>query len=107
MIPTCPQPLIMEDASNQSEASMVGSRVLDSQNLEIVCEQFGEWADQGNCRSVLLNFAHLKFLSSVGLCQLLTLRKKLSAHGGQLFLCNLNPNIREVFEATKLDVVFN
>ncbi len=102
---TCSELLKPEDEDTQH--GLVGSGVLDNQNLAAACEHFTEWVDKGKCRSVLLNFAHISYLSSIGLCRLLTLRNTLSAKGGQLFLCNLNANIREIFEVTKLKVVFN
>jgi len=38
---------------------------------------------------------------------LITLNKKLQAAGGRLILCNIDPQIYEVFEITKLDKFFN
>jgi anti-sigma B factor antagonist len=37
---------------------------------------------------------------------LVTLNKKIKAAGGKLVLCNIDPQIREVFEITKLDKLF-
>jgi len=103
----CPEQAGPEVGGGPPAIRLVGSGIRGAQDLAAVCDQFIEMAEGAKCRSVLLNFAQVDFISSVGLCKLLTLRNKLSANGGQLFLCNLNCNIRQVFEATKLDSVFD
>jgi anti-sigma B factor antagonist len=45
-------------------------------------------------------------MSSAALGKLITLNKKVQAAGGKLILCNIDPQIREVFEITKLDKLF-
>ena len=58
-------------------------------------------------RKLLLNFGNVEYLSSAALGKLITLNKKLQAVGGRLILCNIDPQIYEVFEITKLDKFFN
>src|SRR5204862_7312096 len=57
-------------------------------------------------RSVLLDMADVTFLSSSGLRALLLLRKELLAHGGELRLCRLQPQVQEVFALTGFTQVF-
>ncbi|MCB1499309.1 MAG: STAS domain-containing protein [Bauldia sp.] len=47
---------------------------------------------------VVLDLAGLDYISSSGLRLVLMMGKRLSLKGGKLALCNLKPNIREVFE---------
>ena len=47
------------------------------------------------------------FLSSAALGKLITLNRKLQSAGGKLVLCNIDPQIYEVFEITKLNKLFN
>jgi anti-sigma B factor antagonist len=63
--------------------------------------------DEEGCRKLLLNFGNVEFLSSAALGKLITLNKKLLAAKGRLILCNIDPQIHEVFEITKLDKFFN
>ena len=55
---------------------------------------------------LLLNFGNVEYMSSAALGKLITLNKKVQAAGGKLILCNIDPQIREVFEITKLDKLF-
>ena len=48
----------------------------------------------------------MEYLSSAALAKLITLNKKLQAAGGKLILCNIDPQIREVFEITRLNKLF-
>lgn len=57
-------------------------------------------------RKVLLDMAGVTFLSSSGLRALLLMRKELLAHDGELRLCELRPEIQEVFGLTGFTQVF-
>jgi anti-sigma B factor antagonist len=56
---------------------------------------------------LLLNFSTVEFLSSAALGKLITLDKKMKAHGGTLKLSNIKPEIFEVFCITKLNRLFD
>ena len=49
-------------------------------------------------QKILLNFEKLDFISSAGLRVLLANAQQLSSAGGELRLCNLNVNVKEVFD---------
>ena len=57
-------------------------------------------------RKVLLDMAGVTFLSSSGLRALLLVRKELLAHDGDLRLCELRPEVQEVFAITGFTQVF-
>lgn len=57
-------------------------------------------------RYLLLDMAQVTFLSSSGLRALLLVRKDLHARGGELRLCALPPQVRDVFEITGFTQVF-
>jgi len=63
--------------------------------------------DEMGRRKILLNFGNVEYLSSAALAKLITLNKKLQQVGGRLSLCNIDPQIYEVFEITKLNKLFN
>jgi len=59
-------------------------------------------------RQILLDLARVSFLSSSGMRALLVVRKELLAHpGGELRLCALQPQVREVFELTGFTRIFH
>jgi serine/threonine-protein kinase RsbW len=55
---------------------------------------------------VLIDFGNVTFLSSTALRSLLLARKDLLERNGELRLCNLRPQVREVFELTGFTQVF-
>jgi len=84
----------------------VDKKILDEQNIQIIGEQLFSLVDEDGLRKILLNFGNVEYLSSAALGKLITLNKKLQQGGGKLILCNIAPQIHEVFEITKLDKFF-
>lgn len=61
----------------------------------------------GGARHILLDLAHVTFLSSSGMRALLLVRKELLAlEGGELRLCALQPQVHEVFTLTGFTQLF-
>lgn len=60
-----------------------------------------------NRKSILLNFDGVEFLSSAALGKLITFDRKVKSHKGRLKLCEIRPEILEVFQITKLNKVFD
>jgi anti-sigma B factor antagonist len=81
-------------------------RILD----ELVIKKFGEEllhvADRPECHDLLLNFTGVVGLSSAMLGIMLMLRKKMSQKPGKLKLCQVGPEIMDIFHATKLGQLF-
>jgi len=87
--------------------NFIDRKILDEQNIQIIGEQLFGLVDQEGAKKLLLNFGNVEYLSSAALGKLITLNKKLQSAGGRLILCNIDPQIYEVFEITKLDKFFN
>jgi len=49
-------------------------------------------------QKLLLNFEKLDFISSAGLRVLLATAQTLKSDGGEMRVCNLNPDVKEVFD---------
>src|SRR5262245_53124897 len=81
-------------------------KILDLDNMVSVKEQVLWLLRQDIPKKILLNFSNVEYLSSAALGVLITLNKALHEGGGRLILCNIDPQIYEVFEITKLDKVF-
>ena len=99
--------LEVEDIGDVTVINFVDRKILDEQNIQVIGEQLFSLVDQDGRRKLLLNFGNVEYLSSAALGKLITLNKKLQAAGGRLILCNIDPQIYEVFEITKLDKFFN
>jgi anti-sigma B factor antagonist len=98
--------LEVEEIGDVTVVNFVDRKILDEQNIQIIGEQLFSLVDEDGRRKILLNFGNVEYLSSAALGKLITLNKKLQTAGGKLILCNIDPQIHEVFEITKLDKFF-
>jgi anti-sigma B factor antagonist len=81
-------------------------KILIEQHIQLIAEQLLDLVKESGEKKLLLNFRNVEYMSSAVLGMLVTLNKKIQAAGGKLVLCNIDPQIREVFEITKLDKLF-
>src|ERR1043166_8909228 len=95
--------LEVEDIGDVTVVNFTDRKILDEQNIQIIGEQLFSLVDELGRRKLLLNFGNVEYLSSAALGKLITLNKKLQSAGGKLVLCNIDPQIYEVFEITKLN----
>ena len=98
--------LEVEDIGDVTVVNFVDRKILDEQNIQIIGEQLFSLVDEMGRRKLLLNFNNVEYLSSAALGKLITLNKKIQAAGGRMLMCNIAPQIYEVFEITKLDKFF-
>ena len=104
------QPRRRLEVADNGEVTVVNfldKKILDEQNIQAIGEQLFGLVDEGQRLKLLLNFSNVEYLSSAALGKLITLNKKLQSAGGKLILCEIDKNIYEVFEITKLNKVFN
>ena len=98
--------LEVEHIGDVTIVNFVDRKILDEQNIQIIGEQLFGLVDEDGYRKIILNFGNVEYLSSAALGKLITLNKKLQQAGGRLVLCNIDTQIYEVFEITKLDKFF-
>src|ERR1700676_3398029 len=99
--------LEVEDIGDITVVNFTDRKILDEQNIQLIGEQLFSLVDEAGRKKILLNFGNVEYLSSAALGKLITLNKKLQSVGGRLILCNIDPQIYEVFEITKLNKLFN
>ena len=99
--------LEVEDIGDVTVVNFTDKKILDEQNIQIIGEQLFSLVDELGRRKLLLNFSNVEYLSSAALGKFITLNKKVNAASGKLVLCNIDPQIYEVFEITKLNKLFN
>src|ERR1700693_2083319 len=87
--------------------NFIDRKILDEQNIQKIGEDLFSLVDELGRKKILLNFGNVEYLSSAALGKFITLNKKVQAAQGKLILCNIEPNIYEVFEITKLNKLFN
>jgi stage II sporulation protein AA (anti-sigma F factor antagonist) len=77
-------------------------RILDELAVKRISDELNGVADRADCHNLVLNFASVVAVSSLMLGKLLMLQQKMASKGGRLTLCEIEPEVQEVFAATKL-----
>ncbi|MEX0939684.1 MAG: STAS domain-containing protein [Pirellulales bacterium] len=99
--------LQVSDIGDVTVVHFVDRKILDEVNIQELGQELFDLVERENRSKVLLNFSTVEFLSSAALGKLITLDKKVKSHGGTLKLCNIRPEIYEVFAITKLNKLFD
>ncbi|MBU8906430.1 STAS domain-containing protein [Desertibacillus haloalkaliphilus] len=73
-----------------------------SKEATILREELIDCIGQGY-KMFTFDFNEVKDIDSTGLGVIVTIRKRVLPMGGNIFVENLNPKIREVFERTRLN----
>jgi anti-sigma B factor antagonist len=98
------------DVSEVGDVTIVRFRdhkIVEDINIQELGQEMFRLVESDGRRRVLLDFSTVDFLSSAALGKLITLDKKMKAHGGALKLANIRREIFEVFEITKLNRLFD
>lgn len=98
------------DVSEVGDVTVVRFRdhkIVEDINIQQLGQEMFHLVEVDNRDKLLLNFSSVDFLSSAALGKLITLDKKMKAHGGTLKLSNIRPEIYEVFAITKLNRLFD
>ena len=82
-------------------------KIIEDINIQELGQEMFRLVETDGRRRLLLDFSSVDFLSSAALGKLITLDKKMKAHGGVLKLSNIRPEIYEVFAITKLNRLFD
>ena len=83
------------------------SSILDAITTQRVGRELYELVDSGNHGKIVLDFEHVRFLSSQTLGVLLTLRRKADKAGVTIALAAIRPELRRVFDISSLDKLFS
>ena len=98
------------DVSEVGDVTVVRFRdrkIVEDVSIQQLGQEMFHLVEVDNRDKLLLNFSSVDFLSSAALGKLITLDKKMKAHGGALKLSNIRPEIYEVFAITKLNRLFD
>ena len=102
-----PRRLEVEENNDVTVVKFLDKKILDEGNIEQIGKQLFGLVDQGGRRKILLDFVDVEYLSSAALGKLITMEKKVKATSGKLRLCNIRPEIYEVFAITRLNKLFD
>ena len=82
------------------------SRILDEINISQVGRALTEAIASTTYPKIVLDFEKVTNMSSSALGMLITVHKRVREANGEMRLCNICPNIEEVFAITRLDEIF-
>ncbi len=75
---------------------------LDSNTSQGFGEKIFQAIDEGS-KSMIIDFKKLDYISSAGLSAILRATRALKREDGKIMLCDMQDNVKEVFEITGVD----
>lgn len=87
--------------------TLADERILDEEQIRELRASLEPVIEKNQDKKLIVNFLNVKFMTSALLGLLVRVHKRVSELGGQLQLCNMDPNIRRVFEITKLTKIID
>jgi anti-sigma B factor antagonist len=93
-------------AGNVALVKFNDRRIIEAATIQELGEELASLVEQDGHKALILNFTTVDFLSSAALNQLIKLNSKVKNAQAKMRLCGLKPEIKEVFEITKLTKVF-
>ena len=97
--------LIMQKQGDVAVVSLLNKRMLDESNVRALYEELRFLVEERGHHRLVIDFGGVEYLTSAVLGKLVSLLKVVKKHGGRLRLCNLHPNVAEIFRLTELDRV--
>lgn len=100
------QRIVVNEVGDVSVVRFRDQKIIDNLNIQELGRELSSLVEVDKRGKLLLNFSAVEFLSSAALGKLITLDKKVKAATGVLKLCQIQPEIYEVFAITKLNRLF-
>ncbi len=100
------QHMSVEDYAGVTVVKFTDTSILDAGMINQIARELYSLTDQQHKQKLILDFSHVKFLSSQTLGILVTLNEKVRAIKGSLRLCGLRKELLKVFQITNLDKLF-
>ena len=82
-------------------------RLVDEATIDQCKREILELLDKTEESNVLLHFGRVTFMSSAALGMLIRVNKKCKEYNIALKLCDISPDIRQVFKITSMDKIFD
>ncbi|MDR0290883.1 MAG: anti-sigma factor antagonist [Treponema sp.] len=89
---------IEHERTGKTTVTLILNGRLDTANAPLLEQKIRQWGE--DIRELILDFAQLDYISSMGLRVLLQAKKELKQEGRSLVIKNMGESVREVFEMT-------
>ena len=90
-----------------SVVKLIDEKIMDTDKVQTLNQELMSLADEPENKKILINLENVRFLSSAAISKLLVINKRLHGSGGVVKICNVRPEVREVFNITQLDQIFD
>jgi len=97
---------VRKEENGVTRVEFIDRNILDEGNIQAIGEELGRIIDADQIPKLLISFSNVDHLSSAALGTLITVNTKVKNRGGELRLSDIDPQIRDVFEITKLNRLF-
>jgi len=97
--------IIMQKQGDVAVVSLLSKRLVESASIQAMYEELQAIAKDNRTNKIVLNMDGVEYLSSAVLGKLISLLKLVRKEKGDLRLCNIHPNVAEIFSVTQLDRV--
>lgn len=81
--------------------------ILEALMIQRIGDALNDLVEKQDKRKLILDFSNVRFLSSMALGMLLSLKKKADAGKGKVVLCGLKPELDKVFKLANLHRLFS
>ena len=98
--------LRVKETDDSLRAEITDTKILDEGTILQTGKDLMDLLPRAAGRKYLVNFRHVQFMSSAMIGKLVMLHKKAKADGVDFRLCNITPNVMEVFKLTRLNKIF-
>lgn len=101
------QKLQIDNAGEVTVVHLRQRRIADLTEIEQFGRELYQLVEKENRTKMVLDFSAVEFLSSAAFGKLIVLNGKVKARDGALKLCNIRPQVLEIFHVCKLDSIFD
>lgn len=106
-MPTGESRLRVEQRDGVIVVGFIDRNILDEANIQAIGEEIATLIESAPKPKLLISFSNVDHLSSAALGTLITVNNRVRGKEGQLRLADIDRQIYEVFEITRLTQLFN
>jgi anti-sigma B factor antagonist len=99
--------LVINEIGDVTVVHFRDQKIIEDLRIQELGQELYQLVETENRKKLVLNFHSVDFLSSAALGVLIKIDKKVKPKQGRLKLCNIRPEIFEVFKITNLNRVFD
>lgn len=99
--------IFVEHTPDTTIVTLNDEKILEDEQIKEIEDSIMVVLEQARRLDMILDFCHVRFMSSSFLGLLVKIHKKMCERKGRLQLCNVDPNLYKIFEITQLSKIFD